>query len=340
MNMILPPVLRFLIAGLLKREFILTPAGKPILDIQGGNLLYAASGCAIWEPGIGLLGRVGENYPHDWLDTAARMGFDSRGIHISPDVLDQRSFFAYTDLDTAHLDNPVSHFARLGLPFPRSLLGFSNQPTPPDSRTTPGPFTIRLSDLPSDYLDAAAAHLCPIDYLSHSLLPPALRKGNINTITVDPAASYMNPAFWNVIPGIIKGLSAFLPSEEKLTALFEGRTTDLWAMAEELASHGCDIIVINRGSRGQLLFDHSTNTRYTIPIYPGRVIDPTGSVDAFCGGFLAGLHSTYSSLEGVLTGNISASLANEGSGPFYPLDALPGLAKARLEALRGSVHKV
>ena len=338
--MVLPPVLRFLIAGQLRREFILTPAGKAVQDIQGGSLLYAASGCAIWEPGIGLLSRVGENYPHDWLDRIAKSGFDTRGIHILQDVLDQRSFYAFPDNDTCLTDNPVSHFARLGLPFPKSLLGFSNQPTPADSRTSPGPFTIRLSDIPSDYLDAAAAHLCPLDYLSHSLLPPALRQGNINTITVDPSASYMNAAFWNAIPGILKGLTAFLPSEEKLLSLFEGRTTDLWVMADELASYGCEIIVINRGLHGLLLYDHASHSRYTIPIYPGRINDPTGSADAFCGGFLAGYHSTYNALEGVLIGSISASLANEGSGPFYSLDALPGLAKARLEALRGMVHKV
>src|SRR5665811_1052699 len=136
---------RFLIAGQLRREFIITPAGKPVLDIQGGNLLYAAAGCSIWEPGIGLLGRVGENYSHEWLDQIAQKGFDSRGIHTIAEVLDQRSFFAYTDIDTCHTDNPVSHFVRLGMPFPKNLLGFSSQAQVQDSRTSPGTFTIRLS---------------------------------------------------------------------------------------------------------------------------------------------------------------------------------------------------
>lgn len=33
-------------------------------------------------------------------------------------------------------------------------------------------------------------------------------------------------------------------------------------------------------------------------------------------------------------GGVSASLKLEGSGPFYPLDVLPGLAEARLHTLQ------
>ena len=337
--MVLPPALRFLIAGQLRREYIITPAGKPVLDILGGNLPYAAAGCSTWEPGIGLLSRTGENFPHEWIDGFAQKGFDCRGIRTVPETLDQRSFYAYPDTDTCLTDNPVSHFARLGLPFPKSLLGYSNLPQAQDSRTVPGSFTIRLSDIPSDYFDASAAHLCPLDFLSHSLLPPALRQGNVTTITMDPSSSYMNPIFWNEIPGLLKGISAFIPSEEKLLGLFQGRTNDLWEMADALADYGCEVIVINRGLRGQLLYDSAAHTRWSIPVYPGRINDPTGAGDAFCGGFLAGFHSTYNALEGALIGNISASLVMEGNGPFYILDTLPGLAKARLEVLRGMVHK-
>ena len=337
--MVLPPVLRFLIAGLLRREFILTPSGKPVLDILGGNLLYAAAACSTWEPGVGLLSRTSENFPDEWIDRIAQNGFDCRGIRILAEALDQRSFYAYPDADTCLTDNPVSHFSRLGLPFPRNLLGYTDQQQSQDSRSQPGSFTIRLSDIPSDYFDASAAHLCPLDFLSHSLLPPALRQGNVSTITIDPSASYMNPIFWNEIPGLLKGISAFLPSEEKMLALFQGRTNDPWEMADALANYGCEVIVINRGLRGELLYDRSTHSRWVIPVYPGRVNDPTGAADAFCGGFLAGYHSTFNALEGALIGNVSASLAMEGSGPFYILDTLPGLAKARLEVLRGMVHK-
>ena len=60
---------------------------------------------------------------------------------------------------------------------------------------------------------------------------------------------------------------------------------------------------------------------------------------AFCGGFLAGYRGSYDPLQAVMTGNISAAMVIEGTHPFYALDALPGLAKARLEALRDTIRK-
>jgi len=68
--------------------------------------------------------------------------------------------------------------------------------------------------------------------------------------------------------------------------------------------------------------------------------DPTGAGDSFCGGFLAGYKKTYDPLQAALYGNVSASLKIEGSGAFYPLDVLPGLAEARLNALKDLVRKV
>jgi sugar/nucleoside kinase (ribokinase family) len=225
------------------------------------------------------------------------------------------------------------------LTFPRSLLGYTPLGPQIDSRITPTSLTIRLGDFPQAYLDCTAAHLCPLDYVSHSLLPSALRQGHISTITLDPAAGYMNPTFWNEIPALINGITALLVSEEKVCNLFQGRSTDLWEMAETLAGYNCEIVVIKRGANGQFLYDRANKSRWIIPSYPARVLDPTGAGDAFCGGFLSGYRNTYSPLQATLFGNISASLAVEGSGPFYAMDALPALAQARLESLQNMVRK-
>ena len=333
-------MIRYLIAGQLQRDYILTANGKAYIDIPGGNLLYTAAGIGIWEQGIGLVSRVGEDYPREWLDEIAAKGFDTGGIHITNDVVDARSFFSYTDLDNRSIDNPVSHFSRVGLPFPKSLLGYTAPALQIDSRVQPSEITIRPNDIPVDYFDATAAHLCPLDYLSHTLIPTALRQGHISTLTIDPAAGYMNPTFWDNIPSIVNGLTAFLTSEEKIKNLFRGKSTDLWEMAEALASYGCEMIVIKRGARGQYVYEPSSRSHWVIPAYPSRVLDPTGAGGAFCGGFLVGYRITYNPLMAALYGNISASLVVEGSGPFYALDALPGLAPARLESLQGMIRKI
>lgn len=126
----------YLIAGQLKRETILTPSGKAWIDIPGGNLLYAAAGFGLWDQNLGLVSRVGEDYPYEWLDRFEKTGFSTRGVTILPQAVDLRSFIAFTDPRTFFTDNPVSYFARADLPFPRELLGYTNTTPGIDSKAT------------------------------------------------------------------------------------------------------------------------------------------------------------------------------------------------------------
>lgn len=333
-----PP--KFLAVGKLQRTYLLPPNGTPHLDKPGGNLLYASAGMLLWEENVGLIARVGEDYPREWLEVFKELGLDVRGIKVLPQALDLRYFLAYIDLNTHSTDNPVAHFARLGLNFPKALFGYRDTSHELDNLNQLSPISPRQNDLPSDYMHASAVHFCPINYLTHSLLPAVLRQAGLSTITLDPPSGYMDPSFWNHIPSVITGLTAFLCSEEKLRSLFHGRSEDLWEMAEALASYGCEIIVMKRGVQGQLLFDAGSGSRWEMPAYPSQTVDPTGTGDAFCGGFLAGYRKTYDPVEAVLHGNIAASIAIEGTGPFYLLDTLPGLPEARLDSVRQSVRKV
>jgi len=336
------PMPRFLIAGNLTRDYIIFPSGETLLDVPRGNAIYAAVGLAVWEPEPppAIIARAGEDYPQEWLDHFEDIGLNTEGIRILPDALDVRSFVAFGDRSMRLSGDPVAHFARLGLKFPKALLGFRVNDSYVDSRTQLLPTSLRQGDIPTDFLDATIVHLCPMDYLPHSLLPALLRQAHFGTVTLDPSAGYMNPTYWGDVPALITGLTAFMPAEEEVRSLFQGRSTDLWEMAEALASYGCETIVIKCGERGQLLYDAAARSRWEIPSYPSRLVNPIGAGDAFCGGFLAGYRRTFDSLEAVLHGNISASLVVEGHKPDFALEALPGLADARLESLRQSVRKL
>ena len=333
---------RFLVAGQLTRNYVVLPDGTAMLDVSGGNALFAAVGLSVWEPDppVGLVARVGEDFPQEWLENFQHHGLDVRVVHVLPEAVDVRHFLAYQDRNTRSDEDPVSIFARLGLAYPKALLGYRNPASTLDSRTRLLPYSLRQGDIPPDFMDASAAHLCSLDYLTHSVLPAILRQAEFTTVTLDPSQGYMNPTYWDDVPALITGLTAFLPAEEEVRSLFHGRSADSWEMAEALAAYGCEIIVIKCGERGQLLYDAASHSRWEVPPYPARVVDPIGAGDAFCGGFLAGYRRTFDPLQAVLYGNISASLVVEGSNPFYALDALPGLAGARLEAIRQSVRKV
>jgi sugar/nucleoside kinase (ribokinase family) len=333
----------YLVLGRLTRDYVLLPSGEPLLDIPGGSALYATVGLAIWEPQPppAMIARVGEDYPQDWLDNFQQHGLNVQGVRVLPEAVDLRSFTAIVNRTTRTFDDPVAHFARLGLPFPKALLGYrAPQGLAMDSRTRLLPISLRQADIPEALMDANAAHLCPLDYLTHSLLPALLRQAEFTTVTLDPSPGYMNPTYWGDVPALLTGLTAFLPSEDEMRSLFQSHTNDLWEMADALSAYGCEIIVIKCGERGQLLYDAATRSRWEIPPYPARFSNPIGAGDAFCGGFLAGYRRTYDPLQAVMYGNISASLVVEGNLPTYALEALPGLQEARLESLRQLIRKV
>ena len=330
----------FIVAGRLAREFLLPPTGQPLLDVPGGSLLYAAGGLSIWEKAVGLLGRVGEDYPRAWLKELEGRGLDLQGIRILPQGIDLRSFIAYNEKFEVSRGAPVSQFARRGLPFPKNLLGYQSPPdVQKDAKKQDGLAPIPI-EIPHDYLEARAVHLCPLDFMSHNQLAHVFKTASVNTITLDPSPGYMNPSFYKELRAVLSGLTAFLPSEEELRALFWGETHDLWEMAAALGDYGCEIIVVKRGARGQMVYDVSGKHKWEVPAFSSRVADPTGAGDAFCGGFLAGYKITYDPLQAALYGNISASLKVEGSGAFYPLETLSGLAEARLRALKDWVREV
>jgi cytidine kinase len=117
-------------------------------------------------------------------------------------------------------------------------------------------------------------------------------------------------------------------------------SSDGHSWAHRLQQSGCRVIVIKRGASGQTVVDGRTGEAWQIPAYPVQVRDITGAGHAYCGGFLAGWEATSDVLEAGLRGAVSASLAVEGIGPMYPLEAMPGLAQARLEALRPRARRL
>lgn len=327
---------RFLVFGNLTREFLLPSIGQPRLDVPGGSLLYAAAGLRVWESDVGLVGRVGNDYPRAWLNECKSRGLDTRGIKILSQNLDVREFVAYSENFELNTVNPITQFARREMTFPKSLLGYHRV----EDRKVDEAAKLLVTDIPEDYLSARAALICAMDLSTQNQLIAGLKRGSTHTFVLDPLLSNMTPSAKRELPAFLTGVTALLLSQEKLRNLFWGETHDLWQMAEAISLYGCEYVVIKCGAQGQLLYIASSKRKVEIPAYPARVADPTGAGNVFNGGFLAGYCKNYDPLEGVLYGNVSASLKLEGCGAFYPLDVLPGLAEARLNAVMGMAREV
>ncbi|MEM5776643.1 MAG: hypothetical protein AAGU05_16685, partial [Anaerolineaceae bacterium] len=212
-------LIRYIVAGALERDFIITSQGKTHFDLPGGGMLYAAAGLALWDSGVGLVGSVGEDYPQEWFERFGRAGLDARGVSILPHTLDLRSFIFYHENKRYQSLNPVAQFAQMGIAIPRALLGYI--PAGQRGKSTgqqPSPI-ITIQQIPADYLDATAAHLCPMENKVQATLISHLQ-GRVNNISLDAHESYMKASGWDTLPRLLNNIKILHTSEKDLHNLF------------------------------------------------------------------------------------------------------------------------
>ena len=114
------------------------PVGTALLDAAGGSALYACGGLLVWDKDIGLLARVGEDYPRPWLKEIQARGINIEGVKILEQSLDLREFHAYDAEFELTRGSPVSQFARRQLTFPKALLGYQAPPEIENDTRKPG----------------------------------------------------------------------------------------------------------------------------------------------------------------------------------------------------------
>ncbi len=329
---------KYVILGRLQQDYLITHDGHSHEGILGGNAVYAAIGAKLWSDSVGIVSRVGSNFPDTLLDELSGIGVDTAGIAVLPEPHESRAFYAYASLDERIDTVPSAHYLRINQPLPKELIGYHAKSIPREGSAF-GPLSIRPGDLDTAITEAKGAHVSPMEYLSHVSVPFRLREMGIPVINLDPSDTYMKPDFRDKLPAIITGLDSFLPSEKEAKAYFCPHELDVWEMSEAFGEMGCQFVVIKCGARGQTLWDRFSGRKWRIPAYPARVYDVTGAGDSFCGGFLSGLIQTEDPVEAALYGSVSASIVIEGTGALFALDSLPGLLEARLDVLRPQVKR-
>ncbi len=330
----------FAVYGSLCQEFGITPDGRARPSALGGDAVYAAVGARIWADSVAVVSRVGKDFPRAWLDEIARRRISTQGVRVLPESTDSLYFYAYSAEGERDESNPTAHYRRVGAPIPKELLDYAPPPPEADLSRTPGPLTVRPGDLDAAPMPTLGGHVCPSHLFAQALLPVALRARGVPLITLDPTAALMDPDSGPDLLTVIRGLDAFLPSEEEAQAFFRPERPDLPQAAEAFGDMGCRIVVIKCGVQGSHVFERDAHRHWRVPAYPSCVRDLNGAGGSFCGGFLAGLGATGNAVQACLYGTVSASMVIEGSGAFFALEALPGLAQARLEAARTMVRRV
>lgn len=330
-------MIRYVNAGGLRTDYLITHDGRVHNALPGGNALYAAVGAAIWSHEIGIWARVGSNFPRDWLDEVARQGIGTVGLVTTGAPQDHRTFFAYMASGERLDTEPAKHYARVGATLPPDLTDYIHSTPRQDDPDVYEPLALRPEDWPSLYETAVAVHLSPMALVSHRHLPQALRQQGVRQVTVDPGERYMVPEREAFIRPLLAQIDAFLPSDMEVRSLF-GAGVDLGDAARRLCAWGASLVVVKAGKRGVLLVG-SAQPHLVVELAPyhrpgdPRVVDATGAGDAFGGGFMVGLAETGDPAQAARMGMVSASFVIEGYGALYALGRPRAEAEARLQEL-------
>jgi ribokinase len=330
---------RLVMVGTLSESYTISPNDEVFLKLPGGSALSSAIGARVWTPlPVGLVARVGENYPQMRLEEMQQRGIDTTGVRVLPGSYPCASFRWYRSWDEHSERDPVRHFGRLGAPLPKDLAQYTSPEEGEQCRESFPPTAVRPADFPEAYRGVRGVHLAPGHLITHLTLPVSLRQAGLPTLTLDPSARYMEPSLLRELPMLLHGVTALIVAERKAGVLFREITRDLREMAERFAEAGPQVVVIKRGPLGCWLFDGQSGEHFQLSAYPvSSPRNPTGVGDAFSGAFLAGWCENLSPVEAALRGSVSASLAIEASNPWEVLERSAGLAEARLSFLRSRV---
>ena len=244
-------MLDLVVLGHVSIDTIIFPNGGKI-DMPGGAAAAVATSAALAGAKVGLVTKVGEDFPREWLEKLAQY-VDIRGVKVLPGKTIHIWVIYRED---GRVDSPVE-------------MGVAER--------------MGETPIPEEYLNASIFHLAPI--------PPeeqlkALKRLEGKKISLDFNPTYMEDYRnrTDLIREIVSRVEVIFPNEREALTITGAKSVE--EAAEILHGWGAKLIVITRGERGVLIYDGNFHEFPALPV--DGEIDPTGAGDAFAGGFLAG----------------------------------------------------
>ncbi|QDA30460.1 carbohydrate kinase family protein [Thermococcus indicus] len=246
-------MIELVVIGHVSIDTIVFPNGRRV-NMPGGAAAAVATSAALAGAKVGLVTRVGEDFPGEWLEKLSSV-LDVRGVQILPGKTIHIYMIYHED---GSVDAPVDMGVAVNM------------------GETP---------IPEEYLAAGIFHIAPI--------PPeeqlkALKRLEGKRISLDFNPTYMADyrEKTDLMREIVSRAEVVFPNERE--ALVMTRAGSVEEAAAALHEWGAGIVVVTRGERGVLLYDGEFREFPALPINENEIVDPTGAGDAFAGGFLAG----------------------------------------------------
>ena len=278
-----------IVVGNLTVDDVVHPNGDTTMASPGGNTIYAATGALIWGLSVGVVARVGADFPVAALDRLRDAGLDTGGLRPieGPTV---RNWVIYEH------DGHRSWVYR----------------TPPERRFEVAPSP---ADIPAEWTDlkqgrAPVVHVAAMPLGAAAGIVGHLRAdGRRAVVTLDTHEAW--PAARDEVLALARRVDVFVPSHGELAAILG--YDDPERACRELHAEGVPAVVVKCGEKGTLV---STPGGPPVRIAPPdvAVLDATGAGDTFCGGLAAGLAVGESLVVAAWRGAATAGAALGASG--------------------------
>jgi sugar/nucleoside kinase (ribokinase family) len=286
------------VLGNLLVDDVVFPDGRTRMGEPGGATLYASLAAALWGVRTGLVSLRGMQYPAWALDALQTRGVDLEGVHTleGPGLRTWLLYEGRRRRVVHHLDGPTHEQV---------------SPT--------------LEHVPPGWRAASSFHLAPMPFELQERVVAQIRGVSERVVSLDPhlAVKASTLERWR---GVLPAVDLLFVSEDELLTADE----DPAAVAAQLAGGRLGLVLFKRGARGGVACDLREGRLLEWPGRAARVVDPTGSGDAFAAGVLAGLLRGDPLERALRRGAVSASFALEEWGCAGLLHATPQQAEARL----------
>lgn len=290
--------------GHLTLEDIVLPDGTTSMSTMGGNVLYSVVGAAVAGNQMGIVTRIGCDYPSDSLSDLEKYSIQLELKRVSAKCIRQWCLYEPDGSRTFLLHSASGSHDEVS-PLPQE-----------------GPQSDRISGI----------HVAPmpvkyqrkwVEFATDLKVP----------ISLDPhhdACAAEPDSVWQ----LLSKLFVFAPSELEVGLLYG---PDLEAAAHAFVEAGASTVIIKMGADGSLLA--TRDELHHVPAYPIDVRDSTGAGDSFCGALLSSLLEGYEPLFSAYRATVAASIVIEHFGVLTPLQVIPNCFEDRMSYFKNEVAK-
>lgn len=259
------------------------------LRTAGGACLYAAMGAYVWTSGIGVVSRIGDDYPQAYLEKLQAMGVTLYLRRMPGPTMASRTEYPEGRDRVFTMKNPPARLDEL----------------------TPDVEDVRAARIPA----GSFVHLGAMDLAKLERIVDYLCGERNCFVSVDTCDAFVRDD-WPRLLAVLRRVNLFLPSRAEIYAcphFCENIQGQIGWLHEQL---GNTRLIVKDSSNGCYLVQDERLFR--IPVYPGvSPVDLTGAGDSFCGGVLASIAQKGPDLlRACAAGTVSASYIIQQAGAF------------------------